>query len=434
MRRFTRRKALQTICAVSSLTLAGCAESTAPTGTDTPTPASSSTPTASPAPTATTISDFPFETLNASECPPVTLPQPSPTSDFQPRWYPLYPRSINFGTAEDFARSFERVYEYNRYLAEDIHSRITELSYNPSVAEHLTESTQDGFLVGVEGLQSTLDGEVYSDDPVVGVYFLTLTYALRGSIEQPTLDGIESLQEVEVAKQLIIECRSSPSYKRPDDFYIENRDSQSYRIELTVARENSEENPVIKGYYEIPGQVGVVFRRVGEYDTDYTVVAELLGGNSVNTGWGVGCAEEMFSPGVGTNGGVVVENGSLYFTQNECDYAALGSEMSEYVSPEKIELCTASETKSRVLAAEEAYITDQLENASCVEEWGLTDYGGWGKGATVISQSADGVYVKVRHPYWYGTGELESDGGSEATYLVTDDETQRLSGTNVTPC
>lgn len=90
--------------------------------------------------------------------------------------------------------------------------------------------------------------------------------------------------------------------------------------------------------------------------------------------------------------------------------------------------------EDRALSAEEAYITEQLENASCIEEWGLTDYVGWGKGATVINQSTNGVYVNVSHPFWYSTSEEEADVGTKATYRIAGDEVQRLSGTRVSPC
>ena len=93
-----------------------------------------------------------------------------------------------------------------------------------------------------------------------------------------------------------------------------------------------------------------------------------------------------------------------------------------------------TEARDQALTAEEEYITEQLGNASCVKEWGLTDYVGWEKGATVINRSVDGVYVEVTHPYWYSTEEVEADIGSEATYRVTGDEVKRVSGTTVSPC
>lgn len=95
---------------------------------------------------------------------------------------------------------------------------------------------------------------------------------------------------------------------------------------------------------------------------------------------------------------------------------------------------THERAKDRALTAEEEYITEQLENASCVNQWGLTDYVGWEKEASVINQSAEGVYVNVSHPYWYSTSEEEADVGTKATYLVTGDEVQRHSGMEVSPC
>lgn len=95
---------------------------------------------------------------------------------------------------------------------------------------------------------------------------------------------------------------------------------------------------------------------------------------------------------------------------------------------------TRERAKDQALRAEEEYITEQFENASFVEDWGLTDYVGWRKGATIINQSSTGVYVNVSHPFWYSTSEEEADVGTKATYRVTGDEVQRLSGTNVSLC
>lgn len=92
------------------------------------------------------------------------------------------------------------------------------------------------------------------------------------------------------------------------------------------------------------------------------------------------------------------------------------------------------EAKERALDAERAHITEQLENASCVESWGLENYGGIEESATVTDRSDDGVSVRVTHPYWYGTSTVESDGGSNASYLVTADTVRRVDGTVVSPC
>ena len=42
--------------------------------------------------------------------------------------------------------------------------------------------------------------------------------------------------------------------------------------------------------------------------------------------------------------------------------------------------------------------------------------------------------LRVRHPFWYATAELEADVGTEATYLVTADDARRVGGTEVSPC
>lgn len=88
----------------------------------------------------------------------------------------------------------------------------------------------------------------------------------------------------------------------------------------------------------------------------------------------------------------------------------------------------------RALAAEEEYVVSALESASCVESWGLTPYGGIEENGTVADRTGEGVVVTVTHPYWYGTEELESDGGTEARYRVTAGSVERLDGTELAPC
>lgn len=92
------------------------------------------------------------------------------------------------------------------------------------------------------------------------------------------------------------------------------------------------------------------------------------------------------------------------------------------------------DAKERALSAEEDYIAEELESAACVESWGLTSYAGVEAEARVTNRTDDGVYVSVRHPYWYSTEEVEADVGSEARYLVTGEATERVGGTEVSPC
>lgn len=92
------------------------------------------------------------------------------------------------------------------------------------------------------------------------------------------------------------------------------------------------------------------------------------------------------------------------------------------------------EAKERALAAEEEHITERFENAPCVESWGLTSSVGQEKEATVTKWTTEGVFVEVTHPFWYSTKDVEADVESNGRYLVTPDDVQRISGTNVSPC
>lgn len=93
-----------------------------------------------------------------------------------------------------------------------------------------------------------------------------------------------------------------------------------------------------------------------------------------------------------------------------------------------------SDAKERALAAEEQHITEQLENASCVESWSLASFVGLEKEASVTNRTDEGVHVVVKHPYSYSTERDEADVESEAHYLVSPDDVDRISGTEVSPC
>lgn len=95
---------------------------------------------------------------------------------------------------------------------------------------------------------------------------------------------------------------------------------------------------------------------------------------------------------------------------------------------------TDEEARERALDAEEQYITEQLENASCVESWSPTSFVGLEEEATIMNRTDKGVQVVVKHPYSVATEELEADTESEARYLVTPEDEDRISGTKVSPC
>lgn len=88
--------------------------------------------------------------------------------------------------------------------------------------------------------------------------------------------------------------------------------------------------------------------------------------------------------------------------------------------------------RERALDAEGSYVTDILQNQSCLEDWGTTATTA-SKQATVTKRTSDGVYVEVTYPYWYTTEHVEGDSSTEARYVVTDENTERRSGDPVTP-
>jgi hypothetical protein len=92
-----------------------------------------------------------------------------------------------------------------------------------------------------------------------------------------------------------------------------------------------------------------------------------------------------------------------------------------------------SEAESRALRTEERHLTERLRAADCLGEWG-TAGATMAERATVENRTSDGVVVAVRHPYSYSKAGSHADLASNARYLVTENETERRSGTNVQPC
>ena len=89
--------------------------------------------------------------------------------------------------------------------------------------------------------------------------------------------------------------------------------------------------------------------------------------------------------------------------------------------------------EQRAIDAEETYLFERLRNASCLTGYGTMETTGQTT-ATVSDRTTEGVVVEVTHAYWYRTEELESDGESEARYVVTSDEARRIDGDTISPC
>lgn len=89
------------------------------------------------------------------------------------------------------------------------------------------------------------------------------------------------------------------------------------------------------------------------------------------------------------------------------------------------------------LAAEERYVAERLENASCLADWGINE-GAADRGVSATDLTARGVEVTVRVPYAYRVeteeGPLYADLASEAVYEVGPTGPRRVEGDDVSPC
>ena len=89
--------------------------------------------------------------------------------------------------------------------------------------------------------------------------------------------------------------------------------------------------------------------------------------------------------------------------------------------------------EQRAIEAEESYLVEKLESASCLTGWGTEETTAQTT-ATVAERTAEGVVVEVTHAYWYSTDFVEADGASEARYVVTENEARRIQGDTISPC
>lgn len=91
----------------------------------------------------------------------------------------------------------------------------------------------------------------------------------------------------------------------------------------------------------------------------------------------------------------------------------------------------------RALAAEEEYVTAQLEDEPCLESWGA-DEGAATERSSITGFTLGGVRANVSLPYAYSTqtddGLLHADSASEASYVVTLFDVRRVTGDAIDPC
>ncbi|SDX38707.1 hypothetical protein SAMN05443574_14110 [Haloarcula vallismortis] len=102
-------------------------------------------------------------------------------------------------------------------------------------------------------------------------------------------------------------------------------------------------------------------------------------------------------------------------------------------SPSEQASIMESEATDRALEAETEYVSARLQNASCLT-YGETGEFTTSAEATVINRTQDGVVVNVQRPYSWEKDGTVADLVSNASYLVTENQTIRRSGTSIAPC
>ncbi|WP_424017729.1 hypothetical protein ACOZ4N_17940 [Halorientalis pallida] len=127
----------------------------------------------------------------------------------------------------------------------------------------------------------------------------------------------------------------------------------------------------------------------------------------------LGAAATVGIAGCRTTENTTTESGS----GNESQYSGVSNERAKEIA----------------LEAEFGYVEDQLANADCLADWG-TSGSAVQEEAAIDYRTSEGVYVDVVVGYWTATRNMEGDSGSEARYFVTRDETERVDGTDISPC
>ena len=91
------------------------------------------------------------------------------------------------------------------------------------------------------------------------------------------------------------------------------------------------------------------------------------------------------------------------------------------------------EAKNRALEAEKQYLDETLNSQPCGD--GSSETPIVENTATIENETSDGFSVNVEYGYSFNEDDgAHYDGRSEATYLVTENQTKRVSGTDISPC
>lgn len=148
-----------------------------PTDRQTPTDTQYLTPTGTE--TKTTDSKLQITTPASGECTPTDRPIPTSTpGGLSSRSYPSFPETSSKQARVEFAVSYERTLQYNRYITEHSHTNIKSLSVQ-NLGDGSPVEYADGLLVPVDGEVSASHDGVLEDNGFGAWFYVTDTFALR---------------------------------------------------------------------------------------------------------------------------------------------------------------------------------------------------------------------------------------------------------------
>lgn len=164
-------------------------------------------------PSTTTARSLPYDAPPPGECRALDPPVPTPTAEgLEPQEYPTYPASITEEAARSFASEYERVYQFNSFVAEDFIRGTDDILIVHGVPNWAMREEDRGFVVGVDGRLSSGDLQQpedwtgtpapHLDAPFGAWYYLTDRFALRNEVR--TLEGSQS-PNLESASTIVCE-------------------------------------------------------------------------------------------------------------------------------------------------------------------------------------------------------------------------------------
>lgn len=101
---------------------------------------------------------------------------------------------------------------------------------------------------------------------------------------------------------------------------IENRQSESHVISVEVL--DAQDEPIVTGTYEVPGETGLTFDHEFDWGT-YTVRGKRQGGDWQSVEWEPSSCASTPAPDGNMDAGVIVGEDGLVIKHNTCDFIKL---------------------------------------------------------------------------------------------------------------